>query len=158
MSEMTDLSSSSRDMQRPTFDEHDDVFHEIPHTTTTEAECPSEAFAALAASPLPLLSPHGLFCPKPTIDLGDDSPDLGRDLSVRDLPPGSKVWVGNTEDVKRVLRIYWLKEMDVVTSWKLQGSVVRHSGSHTLVAFHEGTLYLTFPRALLYREKLEGKS
>lgn len=86
-------------------------------------------------------------------------PKLPR-LPVESLPAGSSVWIVDEYDVCHLLREYWSESHRVVCNGRSRGTVVRHSGKMTLVAFRndhaELDYALTFPRICLSTEPIEA--
>ena len=133
-----DMNTSSRGMQRPNFDDDDD---EVFQTTSSMDLAPVAKVGSPKESPpnkgefpsTRSMDSQGdthmqMFQPKPMMTLDDDAPPLA-DLGEGDLPPGTAVWVGNTEDVKRVLGIYWCRDMEPLTSWRVEVTTLTRASS-----------------------------
>lgn len=100
------------------------------------------------------------FVPEPVVSLLNDNKPCMPMHSIEALPPGSRVWIVDEDDVKMLLKDNWDVALKIACNGRECGTVVRHNGGDlTLVAFENKQLGMkysfTFPRPCLSLEKIE---
>ncbi|CCW68110.1 unnamed protein product [Phytomonas sp. Hart1] len=103
---------------------------------------------------------ESMFIPEPIIQLSSRLLKLAMPYhTIEQLTPGKHVWVVDEEDVEMFIPSTWCNAYKLVCNGRLSGTVVRHSGSMTIVRFHdeasEISLSLTLPRPCLSIKPVE---
>lgn len=85
-----------------------------------------------------------LFVPEPVVSLLNDAKPAMPMLTQEELPPGTKVWIVDEDDVKLLLKDAWDPPIRIVCNGREIGTVQRHSGDLTLVSFSNESIGMSF--------------